>query len=233
MDDPQTSYPHLIQVSPAYEQARRKIVFIGQQTCGWAPNPARTAAMEADLPYRLIDDLFQVYDEFFPPAAVSPFWRAAQQVYSALLPNGPADGYVWADLVKVDENQQRPSDAIECDWAKQFNVLPDELAILRPDVLIFFTGPYYDDRLCQTFPGAQLIPLLETDSSIARVEHPALPPHTYRTYHPGYLARGHWQVIDQLIALCQEQGDHAQSAPPKHSSCRTARKKRWRAPFRT
>jgi hypothetical protein len=204
---PMTSYPHLIRVAPAYEKARRKVAFVGQQTAGWAPHTVRAAEMEADLPNRLIDGLLKLYEEFFPPGPVSPFWRAAQQVYNALVPKGPTDGYVWVNLVKIDENKQGPPVAADQDWFERFNVLPDELAILKPDVLIFFTGPYYDERMLETFPGAKLIPILETDSMIARVEHPALPPHTYRTYHPGFLNRGRWHVIEQLITLCQEQSD--------------------------
>ncbi|WP_415803579.1 hypothetical protein, partial [Marinicrinis lubricantis] len=82
-------------------------------------------------------------------------------------------------------------------------------ALLSPDVVLFFTGPYYDDRLQRTFAGSVLdsvngMPL----NLLCRVIHDKLPYHSYRTYHSGYSLRGNKAkvarfdpVVDAIVNL--------------------------------
>ncbi|MFZ5823514.1 MAG: PGN_0703 family putative restriction endonuclease [Bacillota bacterium] len=201
----ETSYPHLIQVPAPYLAAPRKVVIVGQQTYGWEADGMPPRERVAEVKPTLIDVQQKLYSDFFPAGipARSPFWRAFQQVQAALAP-GPIDSCLWAELVKVDHEGQRPPEAVDADWFEHFNVLAAELRILEPDVVIFFTGPYYDQRIVESFPGARLEPVLESKGAIVRIIHPDLPLHTYRTYHPAYLNRTNWQVVDDLIALCQD-----------------------------
>ena len=200
----ETSYPHLINASPAYGAARRRLVFVGQQTFGWEPDSAPAQAMERDLKANLIEGMLKLYTDFFPTDRRSPFWRAVRQLQSSVTPDAPADACVWANLVKVDQERQRPPAAVDRDWFDRFNVLAAEMRALQPDVVIFFTGPAYDERLVESFPGARIIPIPESDGYIDRIEHRDLPYHSYRTYHPAYLSRTRWQVLDQLAALCHD-----------------------------
>jgi hypothetical protein len=84
-------------------------------------------------------------------------------------------------------------------------MLPEQIRILKPDAIVFFTGLYYDNALETTFPGAEWIrcgdwklPLL------LRVKHDELPKATYRTYPPGYLRRSkRFDVIDTIARQIQ------------------------------
>jgi hypothetical protein len=65
-------------------------------------------------------------------------------------------------------------------------VLPDEIGILKPDVVVFFVGPDYLQRLRETFPRFKERPVVGSQV-LWRCEHHRLPWHSYFTYHPNYL----------------------------------------------
>jgi hypothetical protein len=110
---------------------------------------------------------------------------------------------VWSNLVKVDQNGERPSAQVEA-IISRYALVPREIAIIRPRAVFFLTGYTYDSRLQETFPGCQLEPVAP---AIDRVLHSDLPNASFRTYHPNYLRRGRrWDIIDTLIGLIQSKG---------------------------
>ena len=99
--------------------------------------------------------------------------------------------FARGNLFKLNQNNTRPSPEVEEIICSNFPLLPYEIKALNPDLVIFFTGPYYDERLKKTFAGAVLdtvddLPL----NLLSRIKHAKLPYHSYRTYHPGYSLRG-------------------------------------------
>jgi hypothetical protein len=193
------SNPHLITAPPEYAKADVRLMVIGQQTFGYV------GQLGQDLGADPVGRLMDVYTDFRlgEHYRTSPFWAAAHQVYAHLNPKGPPAGFIWSNLIKVDQYGNRPDPAVEEECCDLFGVLTDEIALLQPDVVLFFTGPQYDQRLLTTFAGAKLLevgthPLRE----LARVEHPWLPAWTFRTYHPAYLRRrGLWHLLDEIGAI--------------------------------
>ena len=177
------SDPLLINISPNYELATVKLFVIGQQTGGWSIN------QEADDP---IAALMNKYKRFsFGDSRHlmhTPFWQACHEINRRLNPSELTCGFVWGNLVKIDQNKRRPPKDVERCICETFPVLPMEIEITNPDVVIFFTGPYYDDRLKITFDGATFEPVKGYEiKMLARVVHKSLPYRSFRTYHPKYL----------------------------------------------
>ena len=86
-------------------------------------------------------------------------------------------------------------------------LLEREIAILAPDVVVFFTGPSYNGLLAATFPEAMLeAGSLSRAKPVSRVIHPALPAKTFRTYHPNYLQRAglHRSVLGHIVSKAVE-----------------------------
>ena len=180
--------PLLIDVPDAYRDATVKLMVVGQQTNGWGHPNDKIGGLLAE--YRRFD-LGKAYVN-------SPFWQAAHAVYASLNPDGPPRGFLWSNLVKVDIAQKRPSPAIE-ELISSADLLQHELAITQPDIVVFFTGPGYDERLRATFQGVEYE---RVDDFVNRLSHDALPEQTFRSYHPGYLRRsGNWSVIEELKTL--------------------------------
>lgn len=68
-------------------------------------------------------------------------------------------------------------------------VIKSEIKILKPDIVIFFTGPYRDKWIEHNFNDAKF---LKTETSfskwpLAQLVSKYLPEKSFRTYHPNYL----------------------------------------------
>ena len=167
------SGPLLISLTNDYENSGRKVLIVGQQTNGWG-----------NL-YGSVEDLISTYEEFSFGKKYhnSPFWRGANLLYDNICPDGPKRGFMWTNIVKADVDGKRPSRVIE-EIVAHSQLFQEELCILQPEIVVFFTGPNYDERLEVTFPGFRKEPI--SDFSDRIISH-RLPDLSYRTYHPKWL----------------------------------------------
>lgn len=200
--DPYLDGPHLIHCwEESYKKAQRSIFVLGQENNGWY------------RPCNQIQPLLDFYKEFEHGQDYnSPYWRGVHEFNRAV--NGAdADrfGFVASNVCKYCSKDGGPVTWEEDQFVvQQFNVLPGELTILDPNIVLFFSGPHYDGsiRFQLGGPPASFEPVIEgiPASEIARVSHPLLPVHAYRTYHPNYLQRGkRWNFIRLIAALIKGQ----------------------------
>ena len=180
--------PLLIHVPLAYHEADVKLMIVGQQTNGWGhPEDGIEALLYQYRCFEMGRERMQ-----------SPFWQAAYNVYNFLNPNGPMRGFLWSNLIKVDVNGHRPCPELE-ELICSTGLLQHELSITQPDVVLFFTGPQYDERLRATFPG---VVCKRVNDFVNRLGHDALPGKAFRSYHPRFLSGcKNWHVIDELKKL--------------------------------
>jgi hypothetical protein len=213
------SNPFLVKCLPSYRKANKKVLFVGQETIGWDSfretlNTFKCGNGEEDRE-EIIQYLQWMYEDlrYHRKWDYTPFWKGMRRLYRSIAIDDGDDGFLHTELVRFDLNQKRPPEHVENLLQKEYNVLPMEIRALNPDVVIFLTGPDYDDRLIETFINAYATGnQLEFESidgfkknELTRLSHPALPFHTYRTYHPGYSLRKEQEVfipIEQsLISL--------------------------------
>jgi hypothetical protein len=73
----------------------------------------------------------------------------------------------------------------------QQGLLFEEIDILKPDVVVFMSGPRYDSAIRCEFPDMKISPFSRhlPESSVGVVRAAGLPFRTIRTYHPEYLQR--------------------------------------------
>jgi hypothetical protein len=220
----QLSPPLLLSVPPVYTNAKRRILFCGQETAGWDwTSNLRTEypRYEVDYPYRdnrtmqdflanpdAVDALCWGYRQFDfsnaqPINRRSPFWQAFREVQ-----DWPDAGLIWNNLSRCDYRSgsvlEAPNEVQTCLSERQRELLLRELAILQPQVCLFFTGPNYDNLLSEVFPGCRLSEVVNDIPvrQLARIQHSLLPASSFRTYHPSYLSRGgHWHFLARLREL--------------------------------
>jgi hypothetical protein len=186
------SCPLLLAVPPDYAQSRCRLMVIGQQTRGWAAPRGNT-----------IESLQENYTRFHLGEHLlrTPFWQACHKLACLLNGDGPRYDFLWSNLVRVDQDGQRPDVIIEDEIGRAFPVLPREIEVTRPDTIIFFTGPLYDTRLMNTFPELEMVKIPGYRlTALARLVHPGLPHHAYRTHDPSYLRRAARPTLDSIIA---------------------------------
>lgn len=168
-----------------YIAADIKLMFFGQETNSWCEK-------EEDM-----NDVISLYDEFFNGEQCwgmsSPFWQSVSKFIEALKLKYPEKNVstLWNNVYKIGIHEKKglPTPQIREAERLQFNVIADEIAITKPDIILFLSGPDYDERIREVFPEVKFSPVQGySERQIAKLQLPGVK-FAYRTYHPGYLSR--------------------------------------------
>jgi hypothetical protein len=193
--NPAISIPMFLEATPAYFASQPRIVFVGQETHGWWTT---CKIPPSQLTARPVMDFYQgVEMTDYRIKSASPFLRAAQQMGSYLgQVNYPAP-LLTANLFPCDVNKTQAPEAL-LKAMQTWKLLPAELEILAPQVVVFFAGPTYSGSLWEYF-GTSVEPKLSSKNLFASYQPPGQPWQGWVTYHPGYLRRSRqWAVLDVL-----------------------------------
>jgi hypothetical protein len=127
----------------------------------------------------------------------SPFWQAILKLQAALDPAVPRFGFVWTNLFPCDQRKTLP--LIEWhDALRAHAPFRAELEILRPELIVCFTGPYYDYTLRHYLPEAAWSNVAsESGLLLHRLTVPTGPRLVLRTYHPNYLVQR--KILEQTV----------------------------------
>ena len=140
----------------------------------------------------------------------SPFWRAYREIRKAFdsCVEGIETNVLWTNLYRCSNDGKswygkKDASARESVEKALQGILWEEIKILEPTDIIFFTGPRYDRYLKQSLNGnVEFAPIDDRYSTrqLAKFCINELSIPGFRTYHPNYLQRSkNWQVIDLLI----------------------------------
>ena len=174
------SAPYLAWVHPDYEQADIKLVVVGKETNGWGERSlaGRVSSEAVDILMREYQD-FQLGTHYRGRAS---FWTPVHELYRRLNPTGPTLGFVALNASVVDQDCSTPNADVRSALIRT-GLLPEEIRILEPNVVVFHTGPEYETWLDGWFPGLNRV----GDAWLARLAATGLPALSFRTYHPMYL----------------------------------------------
>jgi hypothetical protein len=190
---PAPSNPLLLWVPDVdrYLSADIRVMFFGQETNEWF----------GEFGSRL-DSLMTTYEGFFGSQIgvyegeryPGSFWNGLHEYANTIEDLTKCNvQFMWNNLVKVGQatSKGKPCDQIIDAGIEAFDVIPREIEILEPDIVIFFTGPNYDSIIDRVFPGTEYTRINNHWDSrqLAVLESPALPPLSFRTYHPNFLYR--------------------------------------------
>lgn len=215
--------PLLLNVREEFDKAECRVLVVGQETFGWQwTRQLRESYPDYpdDWPLRediktwadfvkhpdAVNALCWAYEQFAfgsrqPQTYRSPFWSAFREIGA-----WPDTGLMWTNLVRSDYQNgsilAAPPDVQEFLRAQECDLLLQEIAILKPHVCIFFTGPNYDHLIDAKWPGCRMTPVSDrSERELARISHETLPVRSYRLYHPAYLRRSRkWAFIELLRA---------------------------------
>lgn len=192
------SYPLFLKINEEqYCNADVKIIVFGQETNSWEHKICPTVT-PVDQSIEIVDDtvkgFMDYYRNFFDSKDInSPFWqyiKKIKKILSSNLPNKTIE-IVWNNIYKIgnkEKNRNRPVKSIRDFENTYFNVIQDEIDILKPDIILFFTGPDYDRRVIKIFPTICFKPFVPTirQKELAKLQLENNIS-AYRTYHPNYL----------------------------------------------
>jgi hypothetical protein len=181
----QATNPLLLQIDDAWVNADLKIMFFGKETTGWWNNNSSDCQT-----IQTIDELCGLYSNFYLSGnclkgKIGVFWQGIKKIQDAF-PNIQI-GYLWNNLLKIGKCARgTPNDKIIEITKQYFNVLEEEIEILKPDIVVFFTGNY--DAYIKEFLGdvkiEQVAGFEEKEFCKMKITNIPL---SVRTYHPNYL----------------------------------------------
>lgn len=171
--------PFLIVEPKDYYNKSKKVMICGQETQGWGnefDDHPESATIEA---------LLNLYDGFVNFGGYnSPYWQFINSLKKAC----PDVGFVCNNIVKIGKKYGSGcDDTINELSLKYFPVIHEEISILRPDVILFLTGPKYDVRIKKALGDFSIKPVgnLNKFDCISFLDKSL--PLAYRCYHPRYL----------------------------------------------
>lgn len=196
-----------LNISDKYLAADIKVMVFGQETNDWHGDYG--GAHEAE-------SLVEEYDEFFTSNKCfsygGQFWNAVSKMVDILQDKtGKSVGLLWNNIIKIGKSGDKGRPEIEViEWQQPaMKLILKEIEIAKPDIVIFFTGPDYDDMLHVVFEDIQFE--CASDKSIrqlALVSSKYLPSKSVRTYHPGYLWRNDfYDYLNDILAIVLPKAD--------------------------
>jgi hypothetical protein len=208
------SAPLLLSVRADWKAANSRILIVGQETNGWTssietkPRQLKTLEHFCKSEYG-IDEMLHAYREFAFADSYShrnsAFWRAFRHL-EANVAKSPSAA-MWTNLFRVDVGGSvvRSCDEDARDHLRrvQVGLLTTEVVALKPTIVVFFSGPTYDQEIAKAFSDCTFEQVFSDrpEREIALIRSELLPPHSFRIYHPNYLQRSRrWSLIDRLAA---------------------------------
>ena len=216
------SAPLLVCPHRRWLRAKTKVLIVGQETLTWGYNPAELGTTRNQIKtyrdFTETEDAVGAMQELYRwyslgrryPKMNSAFWRGFRAFDAAINPT--PDSALWTNLFKVNVSGSVVANCTRAEIAKihkaQQGLLRHEIDTLKPDVLVFFTGPRYDaalkaelgDVTFHPVEGLATHPEPHPVAHLARLEGPGLPARTLRSYHPEYLQRSRQFSLIQKLA---------------------------------
>lgn len=194
----QPAHPFLLSIPTDYMK-KTKVMIIGQEPNGWLE----------DLNYEP-EKAMDRYKRFWIDKQSKNSKRGTfQQVLNKFqnMLNKDKVSCIWNNTIKIGKKNDLgtpPKYMIE--WQENwFNVIQQEVKLLKPDFIIFLTGPNYDDYIEKSFGKFTKSKVMDkTIRQITKLnflENEELV--AFRTYHPNFLRRS--KLEDEFLNYFKQQ----------------------------
>ena len=243
------SPPLLVFPHERWNSARVKLLIIGQETRHWTYNPADIGDAgdpienfrdfsRAEQGVGAMSNLYRWYSlGRAKPKLNSPFWRGFRALDAAI--NGGGDAALWTNIFKVNVNGSvmkncRAAEVSALQRAQK-GLLVEEVKLLKPDIVVFLTGPRYDSAIRCEFPDMEISALSRrvSESSVGIIRAEGLPARTIRTYHPEYLQRSRQLGLLSVVSSWAGKSDcgcAARAIPHHHCPAASLERKDMKLP---
>jgi hypothetical protein len=189
---------HLMYVwEEEYKNSKYKILFVGRETNGWM------GYLNLDL-----DDCINHYKDFnlCKKGKYTTIWRYMYEVKNILMPESIGkSNFLWSNVSKFCKAESgKALDMYDFKLLHDnFKVLEEEIKITQPDVVIFFTGKLWDEKIQYVLSEEITFEKMHSEVSVddlARVHGSNLPLKTYRVGHPQSMQlKKQWHIMEKVI----------------------------------
>lgn len=178
---------HLACVPPNYEKMKYKILIVGQENNGYGyeTEPKKSMLFTLDFQNGRYYDNAPFFS--FPYSFCASINDCDNEKYSK------KSYLAWVNLKEFsfETSSKKPlNEKAQNIIDNEYNILEEEIKIIKPDIVLFLTGPYYDYYIEKQLKGVEFKTVENYGiRQFTRVEHEALPKNSFRIYHPVYLRR--------------------------------------------
>jgi len=191
-----------------------KILYVGKENNYWVDSHHRERKGISDLNNfdNYIKGLTEIYYEFNIGFNYSTaFFTFLDILMDELRKDIRNVGVMWTNLLRHDScGNGRVSPEIEQKITYDNNfVFRKELEILKPDAVVFVTGPKYDSILEKTFPGLEKSTIGKWEiGEFCSLVHKDLPKKSVRLYHPDahkwYGEDYRWKLVADISEIIKK-----------------------------
>lgn len=179
-----------------YLQSEFKILFFGRESNGWM----------GDLILN-VEDCINKYQDFelCENGNYTTFWQYVYETKNILMPKSVNQkNFLWSNVSKFSKLDGK---AIDLDSYKffcdNFQILENEIEILKPDVIIFFTGESWDNKIQYQINSEIQFQKVKDDipiSKLSRISSEIFPHNTFRVDHPITLKiQKNWNYMEIIM----------------------------------
>jgi hypothetical protein len=179
-----------------------RLMFFGQETNDWYNS------FNGDIDLIISKYLEDYLSGYFQKTYRGAFWNGITRFEDLLKGKYPSHSIsmIWNNIIKIGKSGDKgapPSYIYEIE-KQHFFVINEEIEILKPNLLVFFTGPYYDPEIQLNFGQIEYQAINQFNiNQLAQINIPNVP-NAFRTYHPGYLWR---KGIDKYLSAIIDELD--------------------------
>lgn len=186
-------------VPDKYLKMKKKIMIVGQEmgggdwckgepenwmreTIGFQENPGASGVTKSNPFWRAISTLSKVINGQEADAFDSVVWTNIRQLSYHPTKESGLSGNHTGKISLEDE-------LLEYYEENMLDLLEKQIEIVKPDVVVFFTGPTpkYEKTLKETIKDLEYLSIDGFEhGEFVRLKSSILPKHSYRTYHPGF-----------------------------------------------
>ena len=179
---------HLACVPYNYNKMKYKILIVGQENDGWGFQNEAILSMYDTLDFLDSKDYNDMRPFFSFPYN---FCKSINNLED--IKDSKKTYFTWVNLREFSFNEA-PKTSLGKEAQSiidnEFNILEEEIKIINPDIVLFLTGPNYDNYIKNQLKGVEFKTVENYHiRQFARVEHKSLPDNSFRIYHPRYLKR--------------------------------------------
>lgn len=196
--DKRATNPFLIAVCDNYKEFKNSIMIFGQETNGWCRECGKASEFSNSLNKSL-----KIYDSFYLKDGIykyrGPFWNEFKRIKREVTKTKDAV-FVWNNINKIGRIGKGNVEEINKIQFSKFDVIRDELKILKPQILVFLTGNDYNHFIRQNIENFKELKLSDSITELKFVnEFSHLK--AFKTFHPNALYRKgkNKTVISNLI----------------------------------
>lgn len=194
--------PFLLKVTENYFDFKNRIMVFGQETNTWCYECGNNSVFSNN-----IDKSIEVYKVFYLDGGINhyrgPFWNEFKRIKKTVSKSNNSV-VIWNNINKIGRIGKGNVHSINEIQFEYFNVIRDEIKLLKPNIVIFLTGHDYDFFIRKNIGNFNQIKIkdnlfeleFENDYGVSKY---------YKTFHPNalYMKGINKQVIPELIKNVQ------------------------------